>query len=92
MKILKKNTLKIVIFTGVKNRCMLHGRVFVMSCFSSYSVCIVSLFYMAIVERELPDFHGENKFETFSICSSNLPDYKINSSQLHVNDFSLSIP
>ena len=26
----KKNQLKIVIFTAVKNRCILHGRVFVM--------------------------------------------------------------
>ena len=31
MKIVKKNTLKIGIFTAVKNRCILHGRVFVMS-------------------------------------------------------------
>ena len=31
MKIAKKNQLKIVIFTAVKNRCLLHGRVFVMS-------------------------------------------------------------
>ena len=38
MKIEKKNQLKIVIFTAVKNRCMLHGRVFVM-----YSVQFVSL-------------------------------------------------
>ena len=31
MKIVKKkNQLKIVIFTAVKNHCMLHGRVFVM--------------------------------------------------------------
>ena len=31
MKIVKKkNQLKIVIFTAVKNRCMLHGHVFVM--------------------------------------------------------------
>ena len=30
MKIVKKNQLKIVIFTEVKNRCILHGRVFVM--------------------------------------------------------------
>ena len=30
MKIVKKNQLKIVIFTAVKNRCILHGRVFVM--------------------------------------------------------------
>ena len=30
MKIVKKILLKIVIFTAVKNRCMLHGRVFVM--------------------------------------------------------------
>ena len=30
MKIVKKIQLKIVIFTAVKNRCMLHGRVFVM--------------------------------------------------------------
>ena len=28
MKIVKKVHLKIVIFTAVKNRCMLHGRVF----------------------------------------------------------------
>ena len=26
----KKNQLKIVIFTAVKNRCILHGRIFVM--------------------------------------------------------------
>ena len=30
MKIVKKIQLKIVIFTAVKNRCILHGRVFVM--------------------------------------------------------------
>ena len=30
MKIVKICQLKIVIFTAVKNRCMLHGRVFVM--------------------------------------------------------------
>ena len=30
MKIVKKIELKIVIFTAVKNRCMLHGHVFVM--------------------------------------------------------------
>ena len=28
-EIVKKNQMKIVIFTGVKIRCMLHGRVFV---------------------------------------------------------------
>ena len=28
MKIVKKNQMKIVIFTAVKNRCMLHRRVF----------------------------------------------------------------
>ena len=30
MNIVKKNQLKIVIFTAVKNRCILYGRVFVM--------------------------------------------------------------
>ena len=30
MKIVKNFQMKIVIFTAVKNRCMLHGRVFVM--------------------------------------------------------------
>ena len=30
MKTVKKQQLKIVIFTAVKNRCLLHGRVFVM--------------------------------------------------------------
>ena len=28
MKIVKKIQLKIVVFTAVKNRCLLHGRVF----------------------------------------------------------------
>ena len=32
MKIVKRILLKIVIFTAVKNRCILHGRVFVMNC------------------------------------------------------------
>ena len=32
MKIVEKIKLKIVIFTAVKNRCILHGRVFVMLC------------------------------------------------------------
>ena len=31
MKIVKRNLLKIVIFTALKNRCILHGRVFVMN-------------------------------------------------------------
>ena len=31
MEIVKTNQLKIVIITAVKNRCILHGRVFVMS-------------------------------------------------------------
>ena len=30
-KIIKKNYLNCVIFTGVKNRCILHGHVFVMT-------------------------------------------------------------
>ena len=30
MKIVKTNQLKIAIFTALKNRCTLHGRVFVM--------------------------------------------------------------
>ena len=33
MKIVKKNQMKIVFFTAVKNRCILHGRVFVMLCY-----------------------------------------------------------
>ena len=35
MKIVTKFQLKIVIFTAVKNRCILHGRVFVMFSFST---------------------------------------------------------
>ena len=31
MKIVKKIQMKIFIFTAVKNRCILHGRVFVMA-------------------------------------------------------------
>ena len=36
MKKSKKIKLKIVIFTVVKNRCILHGRVFVMYCEHSF--------------------------------------------------------
>ena len=32
MKIVKQIQLKIIIFTAMKNRCMLHGRVCVMNC------------------------------------------------------------
>ena len=35
MKIVEKIKLKIVIFEAVKNRCLLHGRVFVMECIST---------------------------------------------------------
>ena len=34
MKIVKQIELKIVIFTTVKNRCILHGHVFVMSSYA----------------------------------------------------------
>ena len=37
MKIVKKNQLEIVIFTAVKNRYILHGRVFVMQGFRALS-------------------------------------------------------
>ena len=33
MKLVKRNQLKIVIFTAVKNRCKLHGHIFVMDGF-----------------------------------------------------------
>ena len=43
MKKVKKIQMKIVIFTAVKNRCMLHGRVFVMlgvyENLETYSTC-----------------------------------------------------
>ena len=38
MKIVKNMQLKIVIFTAVKNRCILHGHVFVMLCTWSFLV------------------------------------------------------
>ena len=43
MKIVKENQPKIVIFTAVKNRCMLHGRVFVM-CWFGHSMYIEFIF------------------------------------------------
>ena len=44
IKIIKKNQPKIVIFIAMKNRCILHGRVFVMKRFvgSMNSVIIIS--------------------------------------------------
>ena len=38
MKIVKKNQQKIVIFTSAENRCILHGRVFVMLCLLEYEM------------------------------------------------------
>ena len=37
MKMVTKGQLKIVIFTAVKNRCILHGRVVVMSTPGAYN-------------------------------------------------------
>ena len=59
MKIVKKNQMKIIIFTAVKNRCILHGRVSVLLN-SSYS------------QRD--DFHTKGRYETrhekTSICEN----------------------
>ena len=44
MKIVNKFQLKIVIFTAVKNRCILHGRVFVVLIFSqSIKYCLIAI-------------------------------------------------
>ena len=46
MKKVKNIQTKIVIFTAVKNRCMLHGRVFVMykfACFNSHKLGYVNI-------------------------------------------------
>ena len=47
-KIVKENQMKIVIFTGVKNRCMLHGRVFVMYVFTC-ELCVRLRLFMPIL-------------------------------------------
>ena len=44
MKIVKKIKLKVVIFTAVKNHCILHGRVFVMKLYK-----LVKLFASGII-------------------------------------------
>ena len=44
MKKVQKIQLKIVIFTAVKNRCKLHGRVFVMSVRSYVSLVLLIAF------------------------------------------------
>ena len=44
MKIVKKIQLKIVTFTAMKNRCMLHGRVFIM--WYCFKVCCLMLYYL----------------------------------------------
>ena len=41
MKIIRKFQLKIVIFTAVKNRCILHGRVFVKTVYLVLAVSIL---------------------------------------------------
>ena len=66
MKIVKTIYLKIVIFTGVKNRCILHGRVFVMRtlsasklncslCNKATPICAVRLIYSGVY-RFAPQF------------------------------------
>ena len=52
MKIVKKFQLKIVIFTAVKNRCMLHGRVFVMGSKECSSHTVFVIFIGTCVIRE----------------------------------------
>ena len=52
MKIVNKNQPKIVIFTAVKNRSMLHGRVLVMSfVYIGAKVCQVLLHYILFATR-----------------------------------------
>ena len=44
MKKVKKTQPKIVIFTAVKNRCILHGRVFIMSAVHAGMTATIFLF------------------------------------------------
>ena len=44
MKIDNKNQLKIVVFTAVQNRCILHGRVFVMKQIMITRLCNIPRF------------------------------------------------
>ena len=55
MKIVKTIQLKIVIFTAMKNRCILHGRVFVMKPTNS-------LIYVPTLQVLLPPKMVENDF------------------------------
>ena len=56
MKIVKEFQPKIFIFTAVKNRCMLHGRVFVI-----YSLFIMCLNDWLLRSPFLNDCHGTKK-------------------------------
>ena len=49
MKIVKKIQLKIVIFTAVKNRCILHGHVFVMGKVAVKLTCSCCVFQPIIL-------------------------------------------
>ena len=49
MKIVKKIKRKIVIFTAVKNRCMLHWRVFVMSAQADLQFCCMHMLKMGFL-------------------------------------------
>ena len=55
MKKVKKNQLKIVIFIAVKNRCILHGRVFVRIIILGHKRC-----------SYCPNFVKEIKFQSFA--------------------------
>ena len=51
MKIVRNIQLKIVIFTAVKNRCILHGRVFVMfMCTLNEKLIVLTFFKWAILD------------------------------------------
>ena len=58
MKIVKKIQLKIVIFTAVKNRCILHGRVFVMQRFLIPSGRPVNLYRTGVFNRNRGESNG----------------------------------
>ena len=80
MKIVEKIQLKIVIFTAVKNRCILHGRVFVMISKFQVKKCDVFLCFVGTVRTAFSGGSNETPQYMFKRRTKNIIHIPVNPS------------
>ena len=72
MKIVKKYQVKIVIFTAVKNRCILHGHVFVIIGCSVRMMNILPVSESSHVTQEVKTGFSSNNLSVIKIVFANV--------------------